>query len=85
MVKKERIDRIYEILIQFEKLQKNELNITEDSYKSYINRLITFYIGYGNEDIEYFLRGLYKLGTKANHDTVRQIVFHIIDILDKEV
>ena len=85
MVKKERIDRIYEILIQFEKLQKNELNTTEDSYKSYINRLITFYIGYGNEDIEYCLRGLYKLGDKANHDTVRQIVFHIIDILDKEV
>lgn len=85
MLKKEKIDRIYEILIQFEKLQKEELNITESTYKSYINRLITFYIGYGNEDIEYSLRGLYKLGAKADHDTVRQIVFHIIGILDKEV
>ena len=84
MFKKERIDRIYEILIQFENLQKNELNITEESYKSYINRLIMFYIGYGNEDIECCLRGLYKLGINADHDTVRQIVFHIIGVLDKE-
>ena len=85
MFKKERIDRIYEILIQFEKLQNKEINVTEFSYKNYINRLITWYIGYGNEEIEYCLRGLYKLGDKADHDTVPQIVFHIIAILDKEV
>ena len=85
MLKKERIDRIYEILIQFEKLQNRETNITEVSYKNYIDRLVTWYIGYGNEEIEYALKGLYKLGAQAEHDTVRRMVFHIIDILDKEV
>ena len=85
MFKKERIDRIYEILIQFEKLQNKETNVTEVSYRNYIDRLVTWYIGYGNEEIEYALKGLYKLGAQAEHDTVRRIVFHIIDILDKEV
>ena len=37
MFKKERIDRIYEILIQFEKLQNKETNVTEFSYKNYID------------------------------------------------
>ena len=85
MLKKEKIDRIYEILIQFEKLQNQETNVTEVSYRSYINRLITWYIGYGNEEIEYCLKGLHKLGDKADHDTVRQIVFFFFFILDKEV
>ena len=85
MFKKERIDRIYEILIQFEKLQNKETNVTEVSYRNYIDRLVTWYIGYGNEEIEYALKGLYKLGAQAEHNTVRRIVFHIIDILDKEV
>ena len=85
MTKKERIDRIYEILIQFEKLQCKESNVTELSYKNYIDRLVTWYIGYGNEEIEYALKGLYKLGAQAEHDTVRRMVFNIIGILDEEV
>ena len=85
MFKKERIDRIYEILIQFEKLQGQEDNVTEASYRNYIDRLVTWYIGYGNEEIEYALKGLYKLGAQAEHDTVRRMVFHIINIIDKEV
>ena len=85
MDKRERIDRIYEILVQFEKLQNNESNVTEESYRGYIDRLVIWYIGYGNEEIEYALKGLYKLGAQASHKTVRRIVFHIINILDKEV
>ena len=85
MNKKYQIDRVYEILIQFEKLQNQENNVTEISYKNYIDRLVTWYIGYGNEEIEYALKGLYKLGAQAEHDTVRRIVFHIINIIDKEV
>ena len=85
MTKKERIDRIYEIVIQFEKLQCKESNVSELSYNNYIDRLVTWYIGYGNEEIEYALKGLYKLGAQAEHDTVRRMVFHIIGILDEEV
>lgn len=85
MDKQKRIDRIYEILVQFEKLQNNESNVTEESYKRYIDRLVIWYIGYGNEEIEYALKGLYKLGIQASHETVRRIVFHIISILDREV
>ena len=36
MFKKKRIDRIYEILIQYEDLKKQKGNVTELSYKNYI-------------------------------------------------
>lgn len=84
MNKKERIDRIYEILIQFEKISDNDSITTEKTYRNYIDRLYVLFLGYGNEEICCMLKGLYKLGNKTSHDTVKRTVFHIINILDKE-
>lgn len=84
MNKKNKIDRIYEILIQYEHLKNKEPNITEVSYKNYIDRLSVWYLGYGNEEIACSLKGLHKLGLEASHETVKRIVFHIINIIDKE-
>lgn len=85
MDKKYQIDRIYEILIQYEKLNNTESGITEETYRNYIDRLATWYLGRDQEEIEEYLIGLHKLGINAKHDTVRRIVFHIIHLLDKEV
>lgn len=82
MNKKYQIDRIYEILIQYEQLIDGYLKITEETYRNYIDRLATWYLGKGQEEIEGYLRGLYQLGANAKHDTVKRIVFHIIHLLD---
>ena len=85
MTKKQRIDAIFNILIQFEKIDVPFSGVTEESYQNYLDRLNVWYLGYGNDEIACAIEGLYKLGSKAKHDTVKRIVFYIIDILDKEV
>ena len=84
MDKKEMIDKIFNILVQFEKIQDYNSDVTETSYKNYLDRLKVIYLGYGKKEIVYGLQGLYELGLEAKHDTVKRIVFHLIDIIDKE-
>ena len=85
MTKKERIDGIFNILVQFEKIGEAEGQVTSETYSNYLDRLTVWYMGYGNDEIVYGIKGLHELGAEANHDTVRRMVFHLIDILDKEV
>ena len=85
MKKEQRIDEIFNILIQFEKIDELESGVTEDTYKSYLDRLYTWYLGYGNDEIAVGIKGLYDLGKDANHDSVKRIVFHMISIINKEV
>lgn len=85
MTKKERIDGIFNILVQFEKIGEDESQVTAETYNNYLDRLTVWYMGYGNDEIVCGIKGLHELGAEANHDTVRRMVFHLIDILDKEV
>ena len=85
MNKKQKIDKIFNILVQFEKIKDPVSNVTEETYKNYLNRLSVWYLGYGNEEIFCGIQGLYDLGASAEHETVKRMVFHLIDILDKEV
>ena len=85
VTKKQKIDSIFYILVQFEQMMDDSTDVTEDTYRNYLDRINVWYIGYGNEEIGYAIEGLKKIGKNASHDTVRRIVFHIIDILDKEV
>lgn len=85
MAKKERIDGIFNILVQFEKIGESESQVTAETYSNYLDRLTVWYMGYGNDEIVYGLKGLHELGAEASHETVRRMVFHLIDILDKEV
>lgn len=84
MNKRKRINGIFNILVQFEKINDVESDVTEETYLNYLDRLMIWYMGYGNEDIVYAIKGLKELGIKANHDSVKRIVFHVIEILDKE-
>lgn len=85
MDKKKRIDSIFNILFQFEQIFEKDSNVTEESYRGYLDRLYIWYLGYGNNDIATYIKGLYNLGASAEHETVRRGVFHIIKLLEAEV
>ena len=84
MNKEKQINEIFNILIQFEKIYEVGSNVTELTYKGYLDRLYVWYTGYGNIEIANSIHGLEVLGTDASHDTVKRTVFHIIDVLNKE-
>lgn len=84
MSKEQRINAIFNILVQFEKIFESNSSVTEETYRNYLDRLYIWYLGYGNEEIATCIEGLYNLGAKAKHDSVRRSVFHIIDLLNKE-
>lgn len=84
VTKKQRIDSIFYILVQFEQMFEPETDVTEESYRNYLDRVNVWYLGRGDEEVCYAIEGLKKLGKKAEHDTVRRIVFHIISLINKE-
>ena len=84
VTKKQRIDSIFYILVQFEQMFESETDVTEESYRNYLDRVNVWYLGRGDEEVCYAIEGLKKLGKKAKHDTVRRIVFHIISLINKE-
>lgn len=85
MSNRQKIDEIFKVLVEFENIGNQQYQTTEESYLAYLDRLCTYYLGTDKEEIYNQLKGLHKLGIKANHDTVKRIVFHIINLLDKEV
>lgn len=84
MDKQQRINSIFNILFQYEKIFEEDSETTEETYKSYLDNLYVWFLGYGNDEIATNIKGLYKLGVLASHDTVRRNVFHMINILDNE-
>lgn len=83
--KRKRIDSIFYILVQFEQMIDSNNDVTEETYKNYLDRINVWYLGRGNEEIGYAIEGLKKMGKNISHDTVKRTVFHIISILNKEV
>lgn len=83
VTKKQEIGSIFYILVQFEQMFEPETDVTEETYRNYLDRINVWYLGKGNEDIGYAIEGLKKLGKSAEHETVRRIVFHIISLLKK--
>lgn len=84
VTKKQRIDSIFYILVQFEQMFESETDVTEESYRNYLDRVNVWYLGRGDEEVCYAIEGLKKFGKYAEHDTVRRIVFHIISLINKE-
>lgn len=83
MNKKEKIDSIFNVLIQYEKIFDNG-NVTNETYINYLDRLYILYLGLENKEIAYLIKGLYNLGNKASHSSVKRTVFHIINLIEKE-
>lgn len=80
MVKEQKINEIFNILVQYEKVG---IEINEEDYVSYLDRLYTWYSGY-NEEIAVGIKGLFKLKMEANHDSVKRMVFHLISLIERE-
>lgn len=80
MNKEQKINEIFNILVQYEKVG---IEITEEDYLSYLDRLYTWYSGY-NDNIAFGIKGLFKLKMEANHDSVKRMVFHLISLIERE-
>lgn len=84
-VKKEQmINELFNILVQFEKIDEFDSGVTEETYKNYLDRLYVWHLGYGNNEIAFSIKGLFDLGRTAKHDSVKRVVFHMIDVVNKE-
>lgn len=81
---KEIISQFYKILLLYEDACSSQSSITEKDYLRYLNRIYIYWLGADREKIYNILRGLYLLGLSAEHETVKSMVFHIIDLIEKE-
>ena len=80
-VKKERrIDEIFNILVQYEKIG---IEITEEDYVSYLDRLYTWYSGY-DDNVATGIKGLLKFGVNISHDSVRRMTFYLISLVERK-
>lgn len=78
MSKQKQIDRVFDILVQYELAKSPDSPETEEGYKSYLYRLYVQYYGKQDEEIYQTIRGLHELGLAIPHDKLRSIVFHLI-------
>lgn len=74
---------IFKILYIYEDAINENKEVSEHDYLTYLDRLYIKYLGKDNEEIYATLKGLHKLGIKASHKSVKSVVFHLIDLLEK--
>ena len=84
MDKNKEISALYKILVLYEEYTDDKIPINIDSYLNYIDRLYVYWFGIGKEEIYSILKGLWKLGGNAGHKRVKSLVFHMIDIINKQ-
>lgn len=82
-MKEKEINAIFNILVQFEKIFDEEDCVTVKDYCNYLDRLYIQYLGSDQKEIADVIKGLYIVADKAPHETVKRVVFHIINIISK--
>jgi hypothetical protein len=83
MNKKEAISQIFKILLLYEDVYSKDNNVTENDYIGYLDRLYVYWLGVGSSEIYNIVKGLRILGAEADHKTVRSMVFHTINLIEK--
>ena len=83
MEKKELISQVYKILLLYEDAIDINSSVCENDYLGYLDRIYVCWVGIGNKEVYYIIKGLKSLGLEAEHQTVRSMVFHIINIIEK--
>lgn len=81
---KEKIAGIYKILLLYEDCLNAQSDVKEEEYVAYLNRLPIRYVGISKEIAE-TIDGLKEYGAGIEHDRLKQVVFHMIDLLKKAV
>ena len=72
-------DEFYKILGLWEDAFQKQ-TIEKDSYLKYLNRLFVKYYGLNKQEIYALIKGLYELKDNAEHETVKSVVFHLIEL-----
>lgn len=72
-------DEFYKILGLWEDAFQKR-TIEKDSYLKYLNRLFVKYYGLDKKEIYAPIKGLYELKDNAGHETVKSVVFHLIEL-----
>ena len=72
-------DEFYKILGLWEDAFQKR-TIGKDSYLKYLNRLFVKYYGLDKQEIYALIKGLYELKDNAGHETVKSVVFHLIEL-----
>ena len=72
-------DEFYKILGLWEDAFQKR-TIEKDSYLKYLNRLFVKYYGLDKQEIYALIKGLYELQDNAEHETVKSVVFHLIEL-----
>lgn len=85
MDNKKQIASIYKILLIYEDVADVCNSTTEAEYLSYLSRLYIWASGLENIEIATTIKGLENIGLKASHKSVKSVVFHMIDLLEKGV
>lgn len=80
---KRRVDSIYKIFALRKSLEDEDSVVTVEGYLKYLERLYIWFLGYGNEEVYSSILGLKKVGTQANVTTVKNVVLHMINLLEK--
>ena len=79
MSQNRRADEFYKILGLWEDAFQKR-TIEKDSYLKYLNRLFVKYYGLDKQEIYALIKGLYELKDNAVHETVKSVVFHLIEL-----
>ena len=79
MSQNRRADEFYKILGLWEDAFQKR-TIEKDSYLKYLNRLFVKYYGLDKQEICALIKGLYELKDNAGHETVKSVVFHLIEL-----
>lgn len=84
MGKEKLISDLYRVLLLYEDASDDNSDIMETDYQSYLQRLYVRFNGRDDTEIADTLKGLSQLGMVLPHKTVKSVVFHLIDIVNKE-
>lgn len=79
MSQNRRADEFYKILGLWEDVFQKR-TIEKDSYLKYLDRLFVKYYGLDKQEIYALIKGLYELKDNAGHETVKSVVFHLIEL-----
>lgn len=83
MSKTQQISQLYKILLLYEDIINNKPNISKEDYIKYLDRLYIYWIGVGNNEIFNIIHGLKILELNTNHQTVKSMVFHMINLISR--
>lgn len=81
MSKKRNIASLYKILALYEDIFNENSPVTKESYLTYIDRTYVRWVGHGCEEISDILLGIKKLEMEIEHEQLKSMVFHMINLV----